>query len=83
MWYTGLDLTAATNQYIKYELEGGTTGQITGSKSSQSVVGTIPKDTTLVGKLWYQPYVSWDSGTTYYHGDKKVVDIERKITVTT
>ena len=76
---TGLDLAAATNQYIMYQLEDGTTASIEGTKDDQSVVATIPKDTTQAGMLYYQPFVSWDSGANYYHGDIGSVKIEKPL----
>ncbi len=78
---TELDLSAANKYYIKYEQEGGTPAQVSATKGTQTVIGTIPKDTTIIGRLYYQPFVSWDNGVTYYHGDKKYKDIEKKITV--
>ena len=77
-----LDLTDATNLYIKYQVNNSTGAKITAEKSgSTSVVATVPKAITEVGMLYYQPYVSWDSGTTYYHGDKKSITINKKIEV--
>jgi len=78
---TELDLTDATNMFIKYQVNNGAGASIAADKSGTSVVATIPKDTTEPGILYYQPYVSWDSGTTYYHGDKKSVAIDKRIEV--
>ena len=78
---TGLSLTAATNMYVKYELSDGTTGQVEGTGSTTYVLADLAKDIIQAGELYYQPYVSWDNGTTYYHGDKKHVKIEEAIEV--
>ena len=82
---TELDLTDATDLYIKYELHNGDTGYVTGVKDGDDdsvVVGNLPANISEIGILYYQPYISWDGGTSFYHGDKKYKEIEEPISVT-
>ena len=79
---TELDLTSATNCYIKYKVNNGTAASIVATKYNTTYVqATIPKDTVTAGTLEYQPYVSWDDGEIYYDGDKGSQIIDERIEV--